>query len=376
MNPRKLTFVIGGLAVSAASFAQVPDLLNALDAGGRAMGTGGALYSTGADTLSTYYNPAGLGYINQGQIGLTYRNLPESRSLASDEFGNLDFDTEGRRGDNAISHVGLAFPLNEGRRGTLGVSYTIGGYIDDTRVNSNVLVGGNPVNFYSETVQAKSDYFTVSYGKANASQNFSWGVGLQYVRQKIANDVLLVDGSNNVLIDANLDETGSGIGVVAGVQYIPRNNPNMSLGLSYRSEINLSGNEDTADLYDRIPARLLAGVAFRQDGLRGGRDFIVYGLQLQHFFAGESSQVFDREAQSTLGLGLEYNYQTSGFRIPIRLGYNVVPGGGEDFGSRNGFAFGLGYRPNDNRFGIDFNFVSPEKGGYDMGISLNYRFGK
>lgn len=340
------------------------------------MGTGGALYSTGADTLSTYYNPAGLGYINQGQIGLAYRNLPESRSLASDEFGNLDFDTEGRRGDNAISHVGLAFPLNEGRRGTLGVSYTIGGFIDDTRVNSNVLVGGVPVNFYSETVQAKSDYFTVSYGKANASQNFSWGVGLQYVRQKIANDVLLVDGSNNVLIDANLDETGSGIGVVAGVQYIPRNNPNMSLGLSYRSEINLSGNEDTADLYDKIPARLLAGVAFRQDGLRGGRDFIVYGLQLQHFFAGESSQVFDREAQSTLGLGLEYNYQTTGFRIPIRLGYNVVPGGGEDFGSRNGFAFGLGYRPNDNRFGIDFNFVSPEKGGYDMGISLNYRFGK
>jgi hypothetical protein len=102
----------------------------------------------------------------------------------------------------------------------------------------------------------------------------------------------------------------------------------------------------------------------------------VYGLQLQHFFAGESSQVFDRENQATMGFGLEYNYQTQGFRIPVRLGYQLVPGGGEDFGPRNSFTFGFGYRPNNNRYGIDLNFAAPEKGGYDIGISLNYRLGK
>jgi len=149
----------------------------------------------------------------------------------------------------------------------------------------------------------------------------------------------------------------------------------VSFGLSYRSEVNLSNNSDTQGLYDKIPARLLAGVAFRQDGMRGGRDFIVYGAQIQHFFSGGSSQVFDRNPQTTLGLGLEYNFQTTGFRIPLRLGYNIVPSGGDDYGSRNGFGFGFGYRPLDNRYSLDFNFVAPEKGGYDMGISLNYRFG-
>jgi len=377
MIARKLPFIVGGLcAASASSFAQVPDLLNALDAGGRAMGVGGSLYATGADTLSSYYNPAGLGYLNQGAFGVAYRNFPTSSSSASDEFGDLELDSRGRRGGSSISHAGLAYPLNQGRMGTLAVSYTVGGFIDDSRTNGGVLVGGNPVNFYRESVKAKSDYFTLAYGKASSDQSFSWGVGLQYVRQRIANEILLVDSGNNTLIDADFDETGNGLGFVAGFQWIPKSNPNMSFGLSYRSEIDLNDNEDTAALYDKIPARLLGGIAYRQDGLRGGRDFIVYGAQLQHFFAGEDSQVFDRQNQSTFGFGLEYSYQTQGFRIPIRLGYQLVPGGGEDFGPRNAFTFGFGYRPNDNRFGIDLNFASPEKGGYDMGISLNYRLGK
>lgn len=377
MKARKLPFVVGGIAMATASaMAQVPDLLNALDAGGRAMGAGGSFYGSGADTLSTFYNPAGLGYMSVGQVGLAYRNLPKSRTKAKDEFGNLELDSAGKRGENAISHVGLVYPLNAGRRGSIGVSYTIGGYINDTRVNNGVLVGGNPVNNYSETIEAKSEYFTVAYGKSSSSQNFSWGAGLQFVRQKIANQVLLVDNGNNVLINADLKDSGTGVGVIVGFQFIPKNNPHVSYGLSYRSEINLSGNSETSSLYDKIPARLLGGVAFRQDGLRGGKDFIVYGAQVQHFFSGGNSQVFDRESQTTIGLGLEYSYHTQGFRLPIRLGYNVIPSGGNDFGSRNGFSFGLGYRPNDDRFGIDFNFVSPERGGYDLGISLNYRFGK
>ena len=376
MKARKLLFVLGGCAIACASaMAQVPDLLNALDVGGRAMGVGGALYSTSSDTLSSYYNPGGLGYVGQGQIGLAYRNLPESRTQASNEFGDLSLDSTGQRGGNAITHLGLALPLENGRRGTIGVGFTIGGFIDDNRTNDGVLVGGNPVNVYSEKLKARSEYFTVAYGKADPNQSFSWGVGLQYVRQYISNNVLLVDSGDNVLQDANLEDTGNGIGFIIGVQFSPRGNSNMSIGLSYRSEINLTGNENTDQLYDKIPARLIGGVALRQDGLRGGRDFIVYGAQLQHFFEGESSQVFDRSAQTVLGIGAEYNYHFSGYRIPVRLGYNAVPGGGDDFGRRNALTFGIGFRPLDNRFAIDFNFASPTNGGYDMGISLNYRFG-
>ncbi len=376
MKARKLMFVLGGATlVAASSMAQVPDLLNALDAGGRAMGAGGAFYSTGSDTLSTYYNPAGLGYVGQGQVGLAYRNLPESKTKASNEFGSLRLDSDGDKGGNAITHLGIAMPLGDGRRGTLGVGFTIGGFIDDTREDDGVLVGGNPVNAYSEKIKARSEYFTVAYGKSDPNQGFSWGAGLQYVRQYISNNVLLVDSGNNVLLDADLEDTGSGIGFIIGVQFSPRGNSNMSIGLSYRSEVDLNGNETTDQLYDKIPARLMGGIALRQDGFRGGRDFLVYGAQVQHFFGGDSSQVFDRSDQTVLGIGAEYNYHFSGYRIPVRVGFNAVPGGGDDFGRRNTFTFGLGFRPLDNRFAVDFNFATPSNGGYDLGISLNYRFG-
>ncbi|HJP83610.1 MAG TPA: hypothetical protein VJ835_08910 [Fimbriimonadaceae bacterium] len=375
MKSRKLAFVLGGTLLAGVSMAQVPDLLNALDVGGRSMGAAGAFYPTSSDTLSNYYNPAGLGYMSKGQLGVTYRNLPKSKTKASNEFDDLTLDTNGQRGGMAFTHFGVAFPFDEGKRGTLGLSYTIGGFIDDSRTNDGVLVGGVPVNEYREKLRAKSEYFSIGYGKSSAAQDFSWGVGLQFVRQHIADDVILVDSGNNVLLDANNSDTGSGIGFLIGVQFVPKGNSNMSIGLSYRSEINLSGNEDTESIYDKIPARLMGGIALRQDGLRGGRDFLVYGAQVQHFFEGESSAVFDRSAQTAFGLGLEYNYQFSGYRIPIRFGFNIVPSGGDGFDSRNGFTFGFGFRPLDNRYGIDVNFATQSSGGYDMGINLNYRFG-
>ncbi|MGE0001848.1 MAG: hypothetical protein AB7T05_07245, partial [Fimbriimonadaceae bacterium] len=49
--------------VGTGAYAQIPDLLNALDAGGRSMGAGGATGVTDANTLSTYHNPAGLAFV-------------------------------------------------------------------------------------------------------------------------------------------------------------------------------------------------------------------------------------------------------------------------------------------------------------------------
>jgi hypothetical protein len=379
MIARRISVVLGGAAVSASSFAQVPDLLTAFDAGGRAMGMGGSVYATSADTLSTYYNPAGLGYITQNQLGATYRNLPRSHTNVSGDFNDPRLESTGFRGNSSLTHLGVAYPLRGGANGTLGVSYTVGGYLNDRRTGGGLTSGAFTVQNYQEDTEAKSDFFTLSWGKANSAQNFSWGLGLQFVQQHLSNTVTgrLVDQNNQTvsILDASSDETASGIGLIAGVQWIPKNRPNMSFGVSYRSEIDLQNNPDTASLYDKIPARLLAGVALRQDGVRNGRDFIVWGAQIQHFFSGRSSTLFDRDPQTVAGLGLEYNYQGGSFRIPVRLGYNVVPSGGDGFGSRNAFTFGLGYRPLDNRFGVDLNFASPQRGGYDMSLGVNYRFG-
>ncbi|KXK14322.1 MAG: hypothetical protein UZ18_ATM001001770 [Armatimonadetes bacterium OLB18] len=63
------TAALAGIVVPAVALGQVPDVVDALDAGGRAMGLGGAIYQTGADTVSTALNPAGLGFVNRPTVG-------------------------------------------------------------------------------------------------------------------------------------------------------------------------------------------------------------------------------------------------------------------------------------------------------------------
>src|SRR3954467_8754289 len=99
MSARRLSFVILGAATLATpTLAQVPDLLNALDAGGRAMGMGGALYPTSSDTFSSYYNPAGLGYVSKGTVGVAFRNMPKSRTTASGDFNDPGLTSTGQAG--------------------------------------------------------------------------------------------------------------------------------------------------------------------------------------------------------------------------------------------------------------------------------------
>src|SRR5438093_249941 len=121
MIARRLSFVILGAAIMATpTFAQIPDLLNAFDAGGRAMGMGGALYPTSSDTLSSYYNPAGLAYINQTTVGAVFRNLPRSTTNASGDFNNPNLTSTGEAGRRELTHFGAVFPF---AKGGLGLSY-------------------------------------------------------------------------------------------------------------------------------------------------------------------------------------------------------------------------------------------------------------
>ena len=119
------------------------------------------------------------------------------------------------------------------------------------------------------------------------------------------------------------------------------------------------------------------GIAMRTDGLRGGRDFILYAADVTHYFSAANSSLFDREAQTTFGLGVEYNYDFGGgARVPVRVGYSVVPGGGFGYGDRNAFTFGIGYRPANTAYSIDLNLASPQHGGFDLGLSVGYKLGR
>jgi hypothetical protein len=371
----KLAFAALG-AVPVAAVAQVPDLISALDAGGRAMGMGGATYMTGADTLAGYYNPAGLGFVTRGTLDLTLRNMPESNTVVTGDIGpggTQRLSTEGDKGPSGLGHAGIAFPLkgnNGGTNGTIALTLTKGGQIRDTRTaGAGLTEGGLPAPGYREFTKVTTDFINLSYGRSNSDGTFNWGFGLVYAVNRQVNNRTAPSGTT--LFDAE----ASGIGAQIGVLFSPKGNANTSFGLSVRTPIKLKGGSGGL-IYPRVPGRLGAGIAVRQDGFRKGRDYMVFGADVQHFFGGDTSNFVDRDKQTVFGLGTEYSYSFGGGRIPLRVGYSFVQAGGAAFGTRNGFTFGLGYRPANNDWGIDLNWARPESGGNDLSIGLSYKFGK
>ncbi len=377
METLRLKLIVLALAtVPVLASAQVPDLVNAFDAGGRAVGMGGVTNVTGSDTLSNYYNPAGLGYVTRSTLGLTFRNMPESRSVVTGDIGpggTQRFATSNSSGATGLGHAGLAFPLkgrNGSTNGTIGISVTKGGQLRDLRVSGAGLTeGGLNAVGYTQLIKSSTDFINLSYGRTAGDGAFNYGVGLVFATNRQMNNKLAPSGTSTFDADAN------GLGFQAGILVNPTGN-NLSFGASVRTPIKLRGGGGNTLIYDKIPGRLSAGVAFRQDGFRGGRDYMVLGGELSYFFGGSNSPFIDRDTQTVFGIGGEYHYSMGSSVIPVRIGYSFVQKGGNFFGSRNSLTFGLGYRPSNGDWGIDVNWGRPQNGGGDLSLSLVYRFGK
>lgn len=369
-----LMLAASSLAVSAGAHAQVADLVTAFDAGSRTLAFGGTDHMTGADTLASVYNPAGLGYLSQRQIGLAVRNFPQSKTVVTGDLvpsGAERLSSTGDTGPRGLSHVGFVLPLgNEGARGAVGIALTTGGQMRDERVAGTGLTeGGVSASNYAQLLKNRTDFVTVGYGKSANEGGFSWGASLVYARNNTVNNRSGVPSGAT-----QYEELSSGWGGILGLMFVPRSNPNVSFGLSYRSQISLKANSGNILLYDKIPARLAGGVTVRKDGFRGGKDYMVIGAEVQHYFDGGDGVFFDRDPQTVFGVGLEYNYSHSSVRIPVRIGYNFVQAGGFAYGSRNAFTYGIGFRPNNSDWGLDLSFGKPTGGGSDVGLSLSYRF--
>ena len=378
---RKYLALALAFGVPASAFSQVPDLLNALDAGAGAMGSGGALYATGGGTISAHYNPAGLAFTNKTELGLAFRNLPLSNSAATGDSANRNISTSGTPGKRSLTHFGYAAPLSSlGKKGSgvVALTYTVGGYVDDNQTSQTLKFGTLTAKNYKLLTKAQADYYTLSFAKYDTSKNMSIGIGLNYVRQKlsVSESGVLVDGSNQAVtnLSTNNSENPYGYGVTLGIQGSARQD--LSWGLSYQTPVSLKGNADTSTLYSKIPGRLLGGIALRRDGIRGSQDYLVYGLESAYYHGGKGSGVFDRTNQVVTNLGLEYNAFRYGGRIPIRVGYQAVNKGGDGFANRNTLTYGVGYRPENGKYGVDLSFASPQNGGFDVAIGLTYRFDK
>lgn len=378
MKARKL--IVFAVLSSAAqrAFAQIPDLLNSLDAGSRAMGMGGSISASSADTTSALSNPAGLAYVRRRSFSIAIRNLPGSKTTASNNFRNPILDTKSEVGGYTLSHLGYAMPFGGG---TLGLSYTVGGYIHDEKRGSGDLPidAITSVRDYRELITAKTSYFAASYGVARADQTVAFGLGLVFASQYVRNEQsysIVTNGGNPVANPPlNLSGHGSGVGIVAGVQYIPRNNRNLSIGLSGRTPIDLGSNGATAAYYDKIPGKLSASAAYRYNGFGGGNDYLLFGVQADVFFHNDRRQSLQRKRVVNVGAGWEYGLLRGNTRIPIRVGVQLNPKAGEGFKDRSALTFGFGYRPLNAPYSIDLNFASAG-GGLDSAVQFNYRFGK
>jgi hypothetical protein len=107
-----------------------------------------------------------------------------------------------------------------------------------------------------------------------------------------------------------------------------------------------------------------------------GADFMIYGLQANYSFGGQTNKVISRRNHLGFAAGMEYNMFRFGGRIPLRLGYSMNPSGGVGFEERNMLTFGFGYRPNNSKFGVDVNFGRSSGGGpTDMSIGISYAVG-
>lgn len=358
-------------AVAATSFGQVPDLLNAFDAGGRAMGAGGAFSTTAANPLSANTNPAGLGFISQRTASFAARSFPTTKTRVTGPLENLRLDSNSSGGDLRFSHVGMAMPMS-GNRGTLGVSYSVGGWYHDDQRGTN-LPGG--IQNFLDSVKLRTEFLNISWGKASSDMSSSFGFGIVVANQANYNRRRVQFSDPNIPTqDSRSEDSGYGVGLQAGMMWIPKGQPNLTAALSVRTPIEIDDSEGALGLYNKIPGRVAGGLALRQDGFRNGNDYLIWGAEFQYFFDAEGSDRVPREDVATGHFGAEYNYTLGNAVIPLRVGYSIVPAGGDGFDDRNGFTYGFGYRPNGKNWSIEINYGRPNGGGMDTGISFTYRF--
>jgi hypothetical protein len=317
-------------------------------------------------------------------VDLALHNLPNSVSTISNSRSNPVYQTQSLSGKKAVTDVGVAVPVKAlfGKgKGTVALSYNVGGYVHDVAQGpaSGLPDGDLTLQPYNLARSVRTDFITLAYGQTNQAKTLGFGLGIIYAQTVTGynESASATDsGGNAVPFDnSSINYQSHGVGFIVGGQYIPSALPSLSFGLSYRTPIGLDASQYSG-IYDRVPGRVLADVSYRIDGMSKSSDYAVIGGQYQYFFDGDSSIAFDQSTQSVYGVGVEYDHLVGNYRVPIRIGYESASAGGIGFEYRDVFSYGIGIRPADSKYSLDFNWSTMDGGGKDFGISAGYRFGK
>jgi hypothetical protein len=265
-------------------------------------------------------------------------------------------------------------------RGTLGISYAVGGHARELRHGEGLVVDpGENITANIDTLDAiTQEFITLAYGFKRGDA-MSLGLGLIVARETImsASRIELFQNGSPIPSPEPTDtqEDASGIGAIIGAQVT--SGPNTSYGISFRSPIKLRGYDELSSYSDEIPARVQGGMLFRKDGIRGGKDFLIAGVDAAYFFKANSGKAFERKGHVSGGVGVENNLSQRFGWIPIRLGVHATSGGGPGFKQRTVFTFGAGYRPNAGNFWFDFAAATGSgQNRPDFAVSLGTKLGR
>jgi hypothetical protein len=361
-----------------------PDLLQTLGVGSRSVAMGNAYSAIADDPSATFWNPGRLGVLSRRQMMLHFRPGLETTSKVNWTRPSLnDPETfaqslDRKAGGLQPTFASFVYPLSDrrsGSAGTIGVSYTLGGYfnLDATRIRT---IGSlnDPTTFAQTTDHdfqlMRNSYFTVAYGHQWSplrNRRGTLGAGVAYYRvtadfqsehqtHTTAWDQTLNQQVTSITDTQRIDR-GTGDGFVAGVYYqtgIPSqpgladaapgpggkplsvSTTTWSFAACYRSGATLGGMGFGASTVSEVPDRISLGVAYNsylpQGGETANRDRVVIAGEVQRFGTANSPAQTDfRSAVTNVHFGLEWIPSKPLFSIPkekryetpIRLGFRT-----------------------------------------------------
>lgn len=330
-----------------------PDLLQTLGVGSRSIGMGNAFSAIADDASATFWNPARLAVVPRREFMIEYRptfesNGSQSGTVVTDENGmvtsNLRFTAGSHPGKPQLGFGSFLF--NIGKDQTIGVSYTLGGYLNQNTTFDRTLTttvtgfGTTSIQEHNTTqLRVRNTFFTVAYGHAIklAGGKFGYGAGVvfsnqEYRRQDTQNTVTTnPDGSQSTdapQLPVN-DERGRGYGAVVGLFY---DGPHpYHLGLSYRTSTRLSGLNQGDQFGNETPERLAIGGAYelhsRRDAFLVSTEIEVLGAANRTLINGATPQVDRRGSVTNYHIGFEYTpnarTQSPKFLTPVRVGFRT-----------------------------------------------------
>lgn len=334
--------------------------------GARSMAQGGAWAARAYDGSAIFFNPAGLGFQKQGSVYLgTTIIMPQSTFYGPTNLGQ---STKNEMVSQTFTPINIyvTYPITEDLHVGIGVNnpYGLGTEWPDTWSG----------RYITQKVDLKSFYFspTVAY---KVSDQLSLGVGFNYVTGDVTLSRMVSPGDAQV----ELDLSGTGTGFNAGVLF--KATPELSIGLSYRSSVNIEATgtadftpssalfpEGDAGAALELPSTAFVGVAYKimeNFELEADYQFVGWSSYKElaiEFKKNNSKSVSPKNYEDTfiIRVGGEYTMDA----LQIRCGYLFDNNPVTDHYSepllpdsdRNGFNIGAGYKINE-ALSVDVSYL-------------------